>query len=104
VQVDAKKGKQLDLFIRCSDASPQIAFSDFLVRTLTDPGPGGTAMTSYTPIAATDQLLWSDNKFGKAPVTVYTDIRIQDLFAYPDAVGGGTTSYTDNLTFTVVEQ
>jgi len=35
---------------------------------------------------------------------VTTDIRIQNLSGYPDAAGGGTTAYTNTLTYTVVAQ
>ena len=33
-----------------------------------------------------------------------TDLRIQNLFTYPDPIGAGVTNYTDNLTYTVVAQ
>jgi len=92
------------LFVRCADAAPRIALADFLVRTRTAPGLGGTAMGSYTAVAATNQALWSSG----IPVVMWgqvnVDIRIKNLFAYSDAPGGGTTGYTDNLTFTLVMQ
>ncbi len=92
------------LFVRCSDAAPRVALADFLVRTRTAPGPGGTSLATYTAIGATDRALWSAG----APVArwgqVNVDIRIKNLFAYTDAIGAGTTNYTDNLTFTVVMQ
>ena len=92
------------LSVKCADASPQIALADFLVRTQTAAGAGGSTLSSYTAITASDQALWST---GTAQITflqVNTDIRVQNLFAYPDAIGPGTTSYTDNLTYTLVAQ
>ena len=92
------------LNVKCADASPQIALADFLVKTQTAAGAGGSTISSYTAITASDQALWST---GAAQVTFFdidTDIRIQNLFAYPDPIGAGTTAYTDNLTYTAVAQ
>ncbi len=86
------------LYIRSDDASPELDFSDLLVKCPT----GGSAIPSYTPISGTDQSLWST----ASPVTdqsVYTDIRVQDVWSYPDSEGGGRTPYVDTLTYTVVE-
>jgi hypothetical protein len=92
------------LYVRCSDASPQIALADLLVKTQTAPGTGGSSITSYTAITASDQALWSTGVAQISFVEVDTDIRVQNLFAYPDAMAAGTTNYTDNLTYTVVAQ
>ena len=92
------------LSVKCTDASPQIALADFLVKTQTAAGAGGSTMSSYTAITASDQALWSTGAAQISFLDINTDIRVQNLFAYPDAVGPGTTSYTDNLTFTVVAQ
>ncbi len=92
------------LYVKCGDASPQIALADFLVRTQTAAGVGGTTMSSYTAITAADQALWSTGIAQVGFVQINTDIRVQNLFAYPDAMAAGTTSYTDNLTYTVVAQ
>ena len=92
------------LYVKCLDASPQIALADFLVRTQTAAGAGGSTLSSYTAVTASDQALWSTGAAQITFVTVTTDIRVQNLFAYPDAIGPGTTNYTDNLTYTVVAQ
>ena len=75
------------------------------------PGPdpdrgrrGRFDLSSYTPITASDQALWSTGAAQIAFIEVDTDLRVQNLFAYPDAIGPGTTNYTDNLTYTVVAQ
>jgi hypothetical protein len=92
------------LFVKCADAAPRIALADFLVKTQTAPGPGGTSMTSYTAVSATDRALWSSAAAVAMWGQVNVDIRIKNLFAYPDALGAGTTNYTNNLTFTLVMQ
>ena len=92
------------LYVKCSDASPQIALADFLVKTQTAAGIGGSSVTTYTAITASDQALWSTGVAQVSFLQVNTDIRLQNLFAYPDAIAAGTTSYTDNLTYTVVAQ
>lgn len=92
------------LSVRCSDASPQIALADLRVRTQTAAGAGGTRMSAYTAITAANQSLWSTGAAQSAWLTVSTDIRIQNLTAYADALGAGTTNYTDNLSYTVVTQ
>ena len=103
VQVSTDPGNGLNLFVRCANAAPPIALVDFLVKTATAPGPGGTTISVYTAITATNQLLWSTTNAPAGSTTVNTDIRIKNLFAYPDPIGAGTTGYTDILTFTVVE-
>ncbi len=104
VRVKSNSSTGCVLSVKCTDASPQIALADFLVRTQTAAGAGGSTLSSYAAITASDQALWST---GTAQITflqVNTDIRVQNLFAYPDAIGPGTTSYTNNLTYTVVAQ
>lgn len=104
VEVKTNSATGLVLYVKCADAAPQIRLSDFLVRTLTAPATGGTSMTSYTTIAATDQALWSSG-VALGPFTqVNLDIRIRNLSAYTDAPGGSTTGYTNTLTFTVIAQ
>jgi hypothetical protein len=73
--------------------------SDLLVRSQT----AGTLMSSYTAITGTDQALWSTADSVTDGV-VDTDVRIQGLWSFPDAAGGGTTPYTNTLTYTVVDQ
>ena len=92
------------LNVKCADASPQIALADFLFKTQTAAGAGGSTLSAYTAITASDQALWSTGATQGAWLTVTTDIRVQNLFNYPDAIGAGTTNYTDNLTYTVVAQ
>ena len=92
------------LSVKCADGSPQIALADFFVKTQTAAGAGGSTMSSYTAITAADQALWSTGAAQGTFLTVTTDIRVTNLFAYPDPMGGGTTPYTDNLTYTVVAQ
>ena len=92
------------LYVKCIDASPQIALTDFVVRTQTAAGAGGSTMASYTAITASDQALWSTAAAQISFLQVNTDVRVQNLFAYPDAIAAGTTNYTDNLTYTVVAQ
>jgi hypothetical protein len=92
------------LFVRCADAAPRIALADFLVRTLTAPGSGGTSTTSYTAVTASGQALWSTGVKEPGWTQINIDIRIKNLFGYTDPIGGGTSAYTNNLTFTVVAQ
>ena len=92
------------VFVKCTDAAPRVALADFLVKTQTAPGPGGTSMSSYNAVAATDQALWSSAAAVAMWGQVNVDLRVKNLFAYPDAIGAGTTAYTDNLTFTIVMQ
>ena len=92
------------LYVKCTDASPEIALADFLFKTQTAPGVAGSTISSYTAITASNQALWSTGIAQIAFLEVDTDIRIQNLFAYPEAIGPGTTNYTDNLTYTVVAQ
>jgi len=94
----------LVLMVRCSDASPQIALADLLVRTQTAPGTGGTSMASYTPITSSNQTLWTTGQAQHAWQSVVTDVKVQNLFNYDDGISAGTTNYTNTLTYTVVVQ
>ena len=102
VNVKTNSSGGMVLRIKCADAAPQIALSDLLVRTLTPPGPGGTALSTFSPVTASDQNLWSTTQAQHPWLTVTTDIKIQNLLNYNDAAGGGTTNYTNTLTFTVI--
>jgi hypothetical protein len=104
VQLKSNSSTGVILKIRCPDATPQIALADLLVRTQTAAGTGGTTMSSYTAITGTDQNLWSTGTSQGPWATVTTDIRVQNLFNYNDVPGGGTTNYTNTLTYTVVVQ
>jgi hypothetical protein len=104
VRVKSNSSTGMILKIRCPDASPQIALADLLVRTQTAAGAGGTTMSSYTAITAVDQNLWSTGAVVNAWTTVTSDIRVQNLSTYPDAGGGGTTNYSNTVTYSVVVQ
>ncbi len=104
VRIKTNSMTGMALMVRCSDPAPQIALSDLLVRTLTPPGPFGFSLASYTPIQAVDQTLWTTTiRLGPWTV-VTTDLRIQNLMNYDDQPGGGTTGYTNTLTYTVAVQ
>jgi hypothetical protein len=94
----------MSILMRCPDAAPRIALSDLLVRTPTPAGPGGAALSSYTPVSATNISLWSGLRSVAQFQTVSTDIRIRNLGNYDDSPFPGTTSYTNTLVFTVVAQ
>ena len=104
VRVKSNSSTGMVLKVRCPDAAPQIALADLLVKTQTAAGTGGTTQSAYTAITAADQNLWTTGVAQNALLTVTTDIRVQNLFAYNDANGGGTTNYTNTLTYTVVVQ
>jgi len=104
VRVRSNSSTGLALRVRCADASPQIALADLLVRTLTAPGTGGTSISTYTAITAADQTLWTTTVAQGAWRTITTDVRVENLFNYDDALGGGTTNYTNTLTYTVLAQ
>ena len=92
----------MSVLFRCSDPAPRIALSDLMVRTPTPPGLAGASLSSFTPVAATNQFLWSSGLSIAPFFYVYADVRIRNLIGYDDAPGGSTTSYTNTLTFTVV--
>jgi hypothetical protein len=104
VRVRSNSSTGLALFVRCADALPQIALADLLVRTQTAAGTGGTTMSAYAPISAVNQQLWSTTVAEHAWVTVTTDVQVQNLINYDDAISAGTTNYTNTLTYTVVAQ
>ncbi len=90
--------------VKCADGSPEIALADLLFKTQTAAGGSGTTQSSFTAITATDQDLWSTTTTSPAYTTIQTDIRVQNLWAYSDPDGAGTTAYTNTLTYTVVVQ
>jgi len=104
VRVKTNSSTGMILSVRCSDASPQIALADLLVRTTTPAGDAGSALASYTAIAASNMTLWSTGVAQHAWQTVTTDVRVQNLFGYDDGAGPGVTNYTNTLTYTVVTQ
>jgi hypothetical protein len=104
VNVKTNSSTGAALLISCQDASPQIALADLLVRTQTPPQGGGTRIASYTPIAATDQTLWSSTTSIHGWLAVTTDVRIQNLMNYDDLSAPGATDYTNTLTYSIVVQ
>ncbi|MCK4548098.1 MAG: hypothetical protein KAW17_11735 [Candidatus Eisenbacteria sp.] len=92
------------LSVKCTDASPQIALTDLLFKTQTAAGGSGTTQSTYGAITAVDQTLWTTTTTSATWTTVQTDIRVQDLWDYSDASGGGTTAYTNTLTYTIAVQ
>ncbi len=91
------------LRVLCADATPEIALADLLFKTQTAPGGVGTSISTYTAITASDQNLWTTTAAtGASWTTIQTDIRVQNLFNYPDT--GGGTDYTNTLTYSVVVQ
>ena len=100
VNVKTNSSTGMVLRVKCADAAPQIALSDLLVRTQTAAGTGGSTMSSFTAITASDQNLWSTTVSQHTWLTVTTDLQIQNISNY-DATTGGTT-YTNTLTYTVV--
>ena len=104
VQLWTNSATGVALYVQCADAAPRIALADFLVRTGTAPGPGGTSLATYTAVASANLALWSSGVVVPPWGQVNVDIRIKNLYAYPGDPGGGVTNYTDNLTFTVLVQ
>ncbi len=104
VRVKTNSSGGMVLKVKCADASPQIALADLLVRTQTAAGTGGSTLSSYAAITAADQDLWSTTVSQHPWLTVTTDVRVQNVGLYDDAAGGGTTDYTNTLTYTVVSQ
>ena len=92
----------MSILVRCPDPAPQIALNDFLVRTLTPPGNGGSALSTYTPIQATNLSLWSTGNMLAPFFVVSTDVRVRNLIGYNASPTAGTTAYTNSLVFTVV--
>ena len=104
VEVKTNSTGGLALQVRCADATPQIALADLLVRTATAPGAGGSSIAAYTAITAANQNLWTTGAVQHTFLVVSTDVRVANLINYNDAAGGGTTGYTNTLTYTVVAQ
>ncbi len=104
VRVKTNSTTGMALFVRCADATPQIALADLLVRTQTPAGTGGTTLAAYNAVSAVNQSLWTTTVSQHAWQTVTTDVRVQNLMNYDDAITAGTTNYTNTLTYTVVAQ
>ena len=104
VQVKTNSSTGMALFVRCADAVPQISLADLLLRTQTPAGTGGATMGAYTAVTAANQSLWTTTVAQHPWQTVTTDVRVQNLFNYDDAITAGTTNYTNTLTYSVVVQ
>jgi hypothetical protein len=92
------------LKVMCADASPEITLTDLLFKTQTAAGGSGTTQSTFTAITASDQDLWTTTTTSPTYTTIQTDIRVQNLWDYPDPGAGGTTAYTNTLTYTIVVQ
>lgn len=103
LRVKTNSATGMAVFVRASGGA-QIAPPDLLVRTLTAPGPGGRTLGSFTPLLFANQTLWSTGQSGAPFYDVWTDVRVQNLFAYDDAPATGSTSYQTVLEFSVVTQ
>lgn len=104
VNVKTNSSTGMVLFVRCADAVPQIQLADLLLRTQTPAGGGGTTMGTYIPVTAVNQSLWTTTTSQHPWATVTTDVRVQNLFNYDDAITAGATNYTNTLTYSVVVQ
>ena len=106
VQVQTNSSTGMVLSVKCSDGTPEIALADLLFKTQTAAGGSGTTQAAYTAITAVDQTLWTTTDVQETAFTVDTDIRINNLWTYPDPGddGGAKTTYTDQLTYTVAIQ
>lgn len=104
VRVRTNSSSGMTLAIKCSDAVPEIALADLLFKTATAAGVGGSTIGAYTAITAANQTLWSTGESSPEWATVDTDVKVQNLWIYEDAGGGGVTTYTNTLTYTVAVQ
>src|SRR5262249_12962323 len=102
VRVKSNSNTGMSLVVRCADPAPQIRLNDFLIRTQTPAGTGGTTLSTYTPISATDQLLWSTHVDQNPWQTVITDVKIRNIGTYDTSGPSGTRNYTNTLTYTVI--
>src|SRR5262249_15913827 len=78
IKVKTNSPNGLILMVR-SSGSPQIASSDLLARTLTQPGTGGASLVTYTELGATNLNLWSTGVAQGPFTTVQMDVRIRNL-------------------------
>ena len=101
IQIRTNSSTGAILRVLCADGVPEITLTDLLFKTQTAPGGAGSSQSSYTAITAANQDLWSTT-VAASWTTIQTDIRVQNLWNYPD-LGGGTT-YTNPLTYSVVVQ
>ncbi len=99
VRVTTTAPAGLILFVGCTAGSPPIDMSHLLIRCPT----AGSLIPTYTTITSSDQALWAAGGPASSE-DVDTDLRIINLWDYPDAGDAGTTSYTNTLIYTVVEQ
>lgn len=104
VRVRSNSSTGMVLSIKSVDGTPGIALADLDFKTQTAAGTGGSTISSYTTITGVDQSLWTTTDTQPDWQTVDTDIRVSNLWEYPDDAGGGTTDYTTTLTYTVAVQ
>jgi hypothetical protein len=104
VQIRTNSSTGAILSVKCTDGTPDITLTDLLFKTQTAPGGAGTSISSYTAITGSDQNIWTTTTTAATWSTIQTDVRVNNLWSYSDAGGGGTTSYTNTLTYTVAVQ
>ncbi len=104
VRVKTNSSTGMVLLVKCVDAAPGIALADLWVRTQSASPTGGATLSSYSPISALDQTLWTTGASQHPWFTVTTDVMVQNLINYDDSVTPGPTNYTNTLTYTVVAQ
>ena len=104
IQIKVKTSNPAGLILKVRSSGPgnTILLGDLLLRTLTPAGAGGTALTSWTPLALTDVNLWSTGVAQGPFAIVGADLRVRNLGNYDDNLGAGFTSYSHTLIFTVV--
>jgi hypothetical protein len=99
VRVTTTAPAGLILYVSGSAGSPPIDMSHLLIRCPTV----GSLIATYTAITSSDQALWAAGGPASSQ-DVDTDLKIINLWDYPDAGSAGTTNYTNTLIYTVVEQ
>jgi len=104
VQVKTNSSTGMVLSVKCADAVPEIRLTDLWFRTQTTPGGAGTRIGNYTQITGSDQHLWTTTTNQETYTDVWTDIKVTNLWHYTDSGAGGTTAYTNTLTYTVTVQ
>ena len=104
VQLRSNSSTGAALKLRCADAAPQIALDDFLVRTQTPARGSGISQSTYEPVPASDQILWSCDGSLPGWTTVQTDVKIQGLRRYMETTREGDRFLSNTLVFTIVVQ
>ena len=104
VDVQTNSSTGMILYVKCLDGVPEIALADMEFRTQTAAGGTGSTQSSYVAVTGVDQMVWTSDQAEPSAVTVDTDIKVNNLWSYSDADGGGATTFTNQLTFSVAVQ